>query len=81
MGSSTTTTSSEPRPRTPSSRRQNYFFPDGDIGSLILVTTVGVLDTADDTDEAEQLIEFLLSKEAQKLLRRGDVRVPARRAA
>jgi len=45
---------------------RNYYFPDGDIGSLILVTTVGVLDTADDPEQAEQLIEYLLSKRAQE---------------
>jgi iron(III) transport system substrate-binding protein len=44
----------------------NYYFPDGDIGSLILTTTVGVLDTADDQGKAEQLIEYLLSKDAQE---------------
>jgi iron(III) transport system substrate-binding protein len=44
----------------------NHYFPDGDLGSLILTTTVGVLDTADDQGEAEQLIEYLLSKPAQE---------------
>lgn len=45
---------------------RNYYFPDGDIGSLILITTAGVLDTADDPAKAEQLIEYLLSKRAQE---------------
>jgi iron(III) transport system substrate-binding protein len=44
----------------------NHYFPDGDLGSLILTTTVGVLDTANDTDVAEQFIEYLLSKPAQE---------------
>ena len=34
--------------------------------SLILTTTVGVLDTANDKDKAEQFVEFLLSKQAQE---------------
>ena len=44
----------------------NHYFPDGDLGSLILTTTVGVLDTADDQRQAEQFIEYLLSKPAQR---------------
>jgi len=44
----------------------NHYFPDGDLGSLILTTTVGVLDTANDTAVAEQFIEYLLSKPAQE---------------
>jgi iron(III) transport system substrate-binding protein len=43
----------------------NNYFPAGDLGSLILTTTVGVLDTADDRDTAEQFIEYLLSSRAQ----------------
>jgi iron(III) transport system substrate-binding protein len=45
---------------------QNNYFPDSDLGSLILTTTVGVLDTANDKDKAEQFIEYLLSKRAQE---------------
>jgi iron(III) transport system substrate-binding protein len=44
----------------------NHYFPDGDLGSLILTTTVGVLDTANDKARAEQLIEYLLSRPAQE---------------
>jgi iron(III) transport system substrate-binding protein len=50
----------------PDLRARNYYFPDGDIGSLILSTTAGVLDTANDTGKAEQFIRFLLSKQAQE---------------
>jgi iron(III) transport system substrate-binding protein len=45
---------------------ENYFFGDGDVGSLILVTAVGVLDTADQPDDAERLLEFMLTTEAQR---------------
>jgi iron(III) transport system substrate-binding protein len=45
---------------------ENYVFPDGDIGALILVTAAGILKTGDHTAEAEELIDFLLAKEAQE---------------
>jgi iron(III) transport system substrate-binding protein len=45
---------------------ENYFFPGGDVGSLILVTAVGVLDTADDPADAERLLEFMLTNDAQR---------------
>lgn len=44
----------------------NHYFPDGDLGSLVLATTAGVLDTANDTAKASKLIRFLLSKDAQE---------------
>jgi iron(III) transport system substrate-binding protein len=44
----------------------NGYFPDGDLGSLVLSTSAGVLDTANDTDKASKLIRFLLSKDAQR---------------
>jgi iron(III) transport system substrate-binding protein len=43
----------------------NYFVPGGDPGALVNVAGVGILNTADQADAAEQLIEFLLSEEAQ----------------
>jgi iron(III) transport system substrate-binding protein len=45
---------------------ENFVFPDGDIGALILVTTAGVLEASDNRDGAEQLVDFLLSKESQE---------------
>jgi iron(III) transport system substrate-binding protein len=49
----------------PSAPSENYFFPDGDLGGLILVTGAGILDTADDPRAAGDFVEFLLSDEAQ----------------
>lgn len=43
-----------------------HFFADGDLGSMLLVTAASILDTTDQRDEAEQLVEFLLSDEAQR---------------
>lgn len=42
-----------------------HFFDNGDLGSMLLVTAATVLDTADDSDLANELVEFLLSEEAQ----------------
>jgi len=50
-------------PATPS---ENYFFPDGDIGSLLIVTAIGVLTTVDNPDLADRLVEFMLSEPAQR---------------
>jgi iron(III) transport system substrate-binding protein len=44
----------------------NYVFPDGDVGALVLVTAAGVLEASDHTDDAEALVDFLLSEEAQE---------------
>lgn len=45
---------------------RNYHFPGGDIGSLISVAGAGVLETSEHPEEAAQLLEFLLSDEAQE---------------
>jgi iron(III) transport system substrate-binding protein len=50
----------------PDSASENYFFPADDLGSLRLVTAASVVEGADQADEAEQLIAFLLSEEAQR---------------
>ena len=43
-----------------------HFFDDGDLGSMLLVTAASVLDTSDQPEEAQQLVEFLLSEQAQR---------------
>ena len=43
-----------------------HFFDDGDLGSMLLVTAASVLDTSDQREEAQQLVEFLLSETAQR---------------
>lgn len=45
----------------------NYLFPDGDLGSLLIVSAAGIVDTTDNADAAEALIQFLLSDEAQRM--------------
>lgn len=46
----------------------NHFFGGGDVGSLVMVSGVAVLDTADDTDAANRFVEFLLSPASQEYL-------------
>jgi len=44
----------------------NYFFPEGDLGSTLLVTAAAILEGTDQREDAERLVEFLLSAEAQR---------------
>jgi len=44
---------------------ENHYFPDGDLGSTLLVTGASVVAGSDLEDEAHQLIEFLLGDQAQ----------------
>jgi iron(III) transport system substrate-binding protein len=50
----------------PSVESENYFFPNGDIGSLLIITAAGVVDTSQNTEAAERLVRFLLSEQAQQ---------------
>src|SRR5690606_22536105 len=43
----------------------NHFFPEGDYGSTLLVTAGAIIEGTDDADAAAQLLDFLLSEEAQ----------------
>jgi iron(III) transport system substrate-binding protein len=45
---------------------ENYFFPEGDLGNLLLVTAASVVDSSDQTGAGEDLIEFLLTADAQE---------------
>src|ERR687894_1935299 len=40
----------------------NYYFQNGDPGSLVNVAGIGILNTADNTTEAKEFLEFLLSE-------------------
>lgn len=50
----------------PSLPSRNHVFPNGDIGSLLIASTISVIETSDLKDEARELVEFLLSEEAQR---------------
>jgi iron(III) transport system substrate-binding protein len=45
---------------------ENYYFPNRNIGSLMIVTAIGVLSTTDDPELADQLVEYMLSESAQQ---------------
>jgi len=44
----------------------NYFFPDGDVGSLMIVSSATVLKTSENPEAAQKLVDFLLTEESQK---------------
>ena len=46
-------------------KARNYFLPSGGPGSLIMVSGVGLLNTAPNAENAQKFINFLLSPEAQ----------------
>ncbi len=50
----------------PGTPTENYFFPDADVGTMVLVTAAGIVDTAPHVDEAQELVEFLLGEGAQR---------------
>ena len=43
-----------------------HFFDDGDLGSMLLVTAAAVVDTTDQREDAERLVEYLLGEAAQR---------------
>ncbi len=47
-------------------KARNYFFDNGDIGGLFLVSGAAVLDTAKNRAAAEQFIDYMLTKSAQQ---------------
>ena len=49
----------------PGSRTANHFFDD-DLGSIVLVTGVGVVAGSDDQEDAERLVSFLLAEGSQR---------------
>lgn len=44
---------------------RNHYFPEGDLGSLIIVTAMGVLESSERADVGGELIDFMLGSEAQ----------------
>jgi iron(III) transport system substrate-binding protein len=54
----------------------NKLFGSGDPGGLVNVAGGGILDTADNTDEANKLIDFLLSAEAQTYFAETTFEIP-----
>ncbi|MGI5196328.1 iron ABC transporter substrate-binding protein [Streptomyces sp. CA-288835] len=46
-------------------KAKNHFFPDKNIGSLVNVSGVGVLDKADDDPDVREFVDYLLGNQAQ----------------
>ncbi len=49
----------------PSLSSANHFFADGDVGSLLIATAIGVLATSDDPEAANRFAEYMLGETAQ----------------
>jgi len=49
----------------PSAPVETYHFADGDPGNLALVTGAGILSTSNQSEEARQFLEFLVSEQSQ----------------
>lgn len=54
----------------------NYFFPDGDVGSLVIVTAMGVLDSSDEQSRANRFVEFMLGESAQTFFSQETLEYP-----
>jgi iron(III) transport system substrate-binding protein len=54
------------REEQPDAPIENHFLAAGDPGSLVSVAGAAVLDSTDQTDDAERFVEFLLSDEGQR---------------
>ena len=44
----------------------NHFFAEGDMGSLLITTGAAVVEGSDQAEDAQRLLEFLLSEQAQR---------------
>lgn len=50
----------------PGTSAENHFFTDGDLGALLLLAGIGVVDGTDRSEDASQLVEYLLEDDAQR---------------
>ena len=60
----------------PSLPAKNFVFPDGDLGSLLIVSAAARLESSDEPEAAEALIQFLLSDSAQEMSANGEKEYP-----
>jgi iron(III) transport system substrate-binding protein len=67
----------EAKAEDPDAPSANYLFPNGDLGSLILVTAAAVLDSAGDRkSDAERFVRFLQTRKAQDFYARETKEYP-----
>lgn len=50
----------------PSAASRNYIFPDGDIGALVIESSVAILAPTDRTSDARRFVRFLLDRSSQR---------------
>ncbi|MFQ5523895.1 MAG: iron ABC transporter substrate-binding protein [Acidimicrobiia bacterium] len=55
---------------------ENYFFPNSDVGSLLIATAIGVVSSSDSPELAEKLVEFMLSEQAQRFFSEQTLEYP-----
>lgn len=60
----------------PSLPSRNYSFPADDVGSLLIDSTVGILDTTDHAEDAARFVAFLLDERAQEFFSRETFEYP-----
>lgn len=60
----------------PSLPSRNHRFPDGDIGSLMITSSVGIVTGTDQQDNAEELVTYLLDDAAQTYFREETFEYP-----
>lgn len=56
---------------TPDLPVKNHWFRDGDAGNLVLATGVGIVSSTTKAASAQRFVDFLLSKQAQRMIARG----------
>jgi len=52
----------------PSLPSRNHYFPSGDVGSVLIATAVGILQSSDDSELGARFVSFLLGDDAQMFL-------------
>jgi iron(III) transport system substrate-binding protein len=65
----------------PDAPSRNHTFPASDIGSLMIASTVSVLDSSDHKEEAAEFVDFLLSEDAQEFFSEETFEYPLVRGA
>lgn len=57
-------------------KARNYYFENGDLGGIFLVSGAAILDTVKNRDAAEKFIEYLLTTSSQEYVTREDHEYP-----
>jgi len=55
---------------------ENFYLPDGDIGSLVIITAIGILDASNNADAASEFVAFMLGESAQRFFSQETLEYP-----